>query len=51
MSHLKCATHGRRVQVVNGKALHRNTGSKCPTKQVLSGKNTHDISSKVFHAS
>jgi hypothetical protein len=33
-NHLTCDSHKRRVQVVNGKTIHRNDGSKCNSPMV-----------------
>lgn len=49
MSHLVCKKHDRRVQVTNGKAIHRNATS-CDTEFVKAGKKVWPVTSDWFKA-
>lgn len=48
MSHLKCSQHERRVLVLDGKPLHREDGSHCETRSVISGAAFYPIYSGHF---
>ena len=48
MSHLVCKKHDRRVQVTNGKAIHRNA-TPCDTEFVKAGKKVWPVTSELFH--